>query len=69
MARSALGLTKDNKLLMVTVSQCENRGPSKIMQKLGAYNAMNIDGGASSGLYTKGNCSQLLAEILATHWW
>jgi len=25
-----------------------------IMQKLGAYNAMNIDGGASSGLYYKG---------------
>jgi len=24
------------------------------MQKLGAYNAMNIDGGASSGLYYKG---------------
>jgi len=54
MARSALGLTKDNKLLMVTVSSAKIEDLAKIMQKLGAYNAMNIDGGASSGLYYKG---------------
>jgi len=54
MARSALGLTKDNKLLMVTVSSAKIEDLATIMQKLGAYNAMNIDGGASSGLYYKG---------------
>jgi len=54
MARSALGLTKDNKLLMVTVNSAKIEELATIMQKLGAYNAMNIDGGASSGLYYKG---------------
>jgi len=54
MARSALGLTKDNKFLMVTVSSAKIEDLATIMQKLGAYNAMNIDGGASSGLYYKG---------------
>jgi len=54
MARSALGLTKDNKLLMVTVNSAKIEDLATIMQKLGAYNAMNIDGGASSGLYYKG---------------
>gem|GEM_PF-515592 len=53
-ARSALGLTKDNKLLMVTVNSAKIEELATIMQKLGAYNAMNIDGGASSGLYYKG---------------
>jgi len=69
MARSALGLTKDNKLLMVTVSSAKIEDLATIMQKLGAYNAMNIDGGASSGLYYKGKLLTILAEILATHWW
>jgi len=53
-ARSALGLTKDNKLLMVTVNSAKIEERATIMQKLGAYNAMNIDGGASRGLYYKG---------------
>jgi len=39
---------------MATVSSAKIEDLATIMQKLGAYNAMNIDGGASSGLYYKG---------------
>jgi len=52
--RSAIGITKDNKLLLVTVPSATIKELATVMQKLGAYNAMNVDGGASSGLYYKG---------------
>lgn len=52
--RSAIGITKDNKLLLVTVQNATIKELATVMQKLGAYNAMNVDGGASSGLYYKG---------------
>jgi len=53
--RSAIGVTKDNKVLLVTVPGATINELAVVMQKLGAYNAMNIDGGASSGLYFKGS--------------
>jgi len=52
--RSAIGITKDGKLLLVTVPSATIKELAVVMQKLGAYNAMNVDGGASSGLYYKG---------------
>lgn len=52
--RSALGLTEDNRLLMITVSNVTIYELADIMKELGAYQAMNLDGGASSGLYAKG---------------
>jgi len=52
--RSAIGITKDGKLLLVTVPSAAIKELAVVMQKLGAYNAMNVDGGASSGLYYKG---------------
>lgn len=55
MARSAVGVTKDNKLLLVTVNSATIGELAEIMKSLGAYNAMNLDGGASSGLYFKGH--------------
>jgi exopolysaccharide biosynthesis protein len=55
MARSAVGVTKDNKLLLVTVNSATIGELAEIMKSLGAYNAMNLDGGASSGLYYKGS--------------
>ncbi|MCC6444687.1 MAG: phosphodiester glycosidase family protein [Armatimonadetes bacterium] len=52
-ARSALGITRDNCLLMVTASGTV-REMAVVMQALGAYQAMNLDGGASSGLWLQG---------------
>lgn len=52
--RSAIGITKDNKLIMVTGSNLNVSELAKVMVELGAVKAMNLDGGASSGLYAKG---------------
>lgn len=53
-ARSAVGVTKDGYMLLVTTS-ATMRDLGSLMQKIGAVNAMNLDGGASSGLYYKGS--------------
>jgi len=54
LTRSALGITQNNELLMVTVSKCTIQDLATIMKDLGAYNAMNLDGGASTSLYANG---------------
>lgn len=51
--RSAVGVTKNNDLLLVT-SDGTMREMARIMQSLGCQQAMNLDGGASSGLWYKG---------------
>lgn len=53
--RSAVGITANNKLLLVTGSNLNMQELAQIMIELGATRAMNVDGGASSGLYAKGN--------------
>ena len=53
-ARSGIGVTKNEKLLLVTVNSATVKELALIMQKLGAFHAMNLDGGASSGLYVNG---------------
>lgn len=55
MARSAISVTKDNKLLLLTVNQATIKDLAEIMKDLGAKEAMNLDGGASSRLYYRGN--------------
>lgn len=53
--RSALGVTKYNKLLMVTVNRPIYMGKmAKIMRELGAVNAVNLDGGSSTALFCDG---------------
>ncbi|MCA1293798.1 phosphodiester glycosidase family protein [Paenibacillus sp. alder61] len=52
--RSALGLTRDNKLILLTTSKATIPQLAQIMKQAGAYQAMNLDGGASSGLYYNG---------------
>ena len=52
--RSALGITKDNKLILVTGSNLTMNQLAHIMKSLNCDKAMNLDGGASSGLYAKG---------------
>lgn len=52
--RSALGITKDNKLLLVTGGNLNMSELAQVMMTLGCSKAMNLDGGASSALYAKG---------------
>lgn len=53
-ARSALGITRDHKLILITTSGATIPQLAEIMKQAGAYQAMNLDGGASSGLYYNG---------------
>ena len=53
MERSAVGLTKNRQLLLVITSGTMSQ-LAELMQKLGCAHAMNLDGGASSGLYLQG---------------
>lgn len=53
-ARSAVGVTKDHYLLLLTVNGATILQLAEIMLQAGAVDAMNMDGGASSGLYVDG---------------
>lgn len=53
-ARSAIGVTTEGKLLIVTTTAANMKELAEAMIKLGAVEAMNLDGGASSGLYANG---------------
>jgi len=53
-ARSALGLTRDHKLILLTSNGATIPQLAEIMKQAGAFQAMNLDGGASSGLYYNG---------------
>ncbi|WP_256762386.1 phosphodiester glycosidase family protein [Cohnella sp. WQ 127256] len=53
-ARSALGITRDHKLILLTIGGATIPQLAAIMKQAGAYQAMNLDGGASSGLYVDG---------------
>ena len=53
-ARSALGLTTDHKLILLTTGAATINQLAAIMKSAGAWQAMNLDGGASSGLYYNG---------------
>lgn len=53
--RAALGLTADNKMLMVTsAGGVSLHHLARIMRDLGAVNAINLDGGSSTALYYDG---------------
>ncbi|UQQ36946.1 phosphodiester glycosidase family protein [Paenibacillus polymyxa] len=54
-ARSALGITRDHKLILLTTSGATIPQLAQMMKQAGAYQAMNLDGGASSGLYYNGS--------------
>jgi len=53
-ARSAIGYTKNEHLIMIT-TRATIAELAQIMASLGCVEAMNLDGGASSGLYFSGN--------------
>ncbi|MBB6735982.1 phosphodiester glycosidase family protein [Cohnella zeiphila] len=53
-ARSAIGVTRDHRLLLATVPGATIPQLAEMMKQAGAVQAMNLDGGASSGLYYNG---------------
>ncbi len=59
-ARTAVGLTRRGELLLVVVEHGHSSGGATIaelaqwMRHLGAYQALNLDGGSSSGVYIPG---------------
>jgi len=53
-ARSGIGIKKDGSIVVATVPGATMKAWAAIMLKLGAYQAMNLDGGASSGLFIGG---------------
>jgi hypothetical protein len=53
-ARSAVGYTADNKLIFITTSGARVRDLGGILKAIGCTDGMNLDGGASSGLYFNG---------------
>jgi len=53
-ARSAAGYTADRLLYLITVKSARVRDLGGILQALGCVEGMNLDGGASSGLWYRG---------------
>ena len=47
-------MTEDKRLLLVTVPNVTIYVLAEIMKSMGAYQALNLDGGASSALYANG---------------
>lgn len=56
-ARSAILVKKDGTVIVATVPKATMKQWGQIMLQLGAQQAMNLDGGASSGLYVYGKYS------------
>lgn len=52
--RSAVGVTAKGEVILATFPSATLTEAAKAMQSLGATEAMNLDGGASSGLYCSG---------------
>jgi len=67
-ARSALGITRDHRLILLTVPAATIPQLAETMRQAGAWQAMNLDGGASSGLYYNGKYvttpGRLLSNVL-----
>ena len=53
-ARSAIGYTADNKLILITISSAKVHDLGRVLKSLGCTDGMNLDGGASSGLWFNG---------------
>ena len=69
-ARSAIGITKHNKLILVTVKYpVRLQRMAWMMKSLGAVDALNLDGGSSSALYVDGRFvtrpRRLLTNVVA----
>lgn len=69
--RSAIGLIKNNKLILVTTLDVTINELAQIMLNLGCFEAINLDGGASSALYANNKIitkpSRKLSTILSIY--
>ena len=54
-ARTAIGVTADRRLILLTTRSATIPQLAGAMRQLGAVDAMNLDGGASSGMYDNGS--------------
>jgi hypothetical protein len=54
-ARSMVGISRDQRELILATATGTLHQMARIMRRLGAYQAMNLDGGASSGLWAWGH--------------
>lgn len=67
--RSFAGVTGDNVFVMGTVDSANVWGLAEVAKNLGLSDALNLDGGASSGLYYSGGYisepGRLLSNCLA----
>ncbi len=52
--RNALGVLRDGRIILVSLGGVTVQQLASIMKALGAYQAMNLDGGASASLYCNG---------------
>ncbi len=64
--RTAIGVTKEGMLLLVSVPNVKISELKEIMKGLGAWNAVNFDGGASTGMYYNGKVITRPGRELAT---
>lgn len=59
-ARTAMGYTRDNRLIILVIQGGANAGgatfeqEARILKNLGCYEALNLDGGANSGMVVNG---------------
>lgn len=63
-ARSAIGVTHDRRVLFVTCTATVQQ-LGQVMKALGAVDAMNLDGGASAGLYANGRTLQTPGRLIS----
>jgi len=52
--RSLVGVSQDQSEVIFAVADCALDACARIMKRLGAYDAMELDGGASTGLWANG---------------
>lgn len=64
--RTAVGTTKDGKLLLVNVSSASLQQLRELMLQLGCVEAVNLDGGASTGMYYRGQYLATPGRALTT---
>jgi exopolysaccharide biosynthesis protein len=64
-ARSFVGMDKNKRLVLGTISAATASDMANVLLKLGLTDAMNMDGGASSGLYYEGSMKRKPGRALS----
>ncbi|NGZ75882.1 phosphodiester glycosidase family protein [Saccharibacillus alkalitolerans] len=72
-ARSGIAIMPDGSVMLATVGGATMKQWAQVMQKMGAKQAMNLDGGASSAMYANGrtltNAGRSLSNTLVFGQW